>query len=551
MNLCANCDQPIGFKTLIFSLLPLWVTCRSCRARLVGNAFVRWVTLVLSLLVAVIASFSALVIFLGTLATDDVLFVLFENTGRVAGIVTLIAIITFLAALLILWPAGTFLIWRFGKFVTASNGQGVFRGFRDYFLATGIVSVIVVTWAIIYAGYSPITIVALVSWLFIPFLVLYRFYDHRLGNRLGWAAFIVLILWSGIFNMSALIFSVYAGLNFPKEQPFEEQLVFSPGLEAQEEAWYRLIGLVNAEQPDSKQVLDFLVTNIVSAPERDANYSSQVPQVIPLLAALNSELDEIRELLAQGREKEAEERYLRLWKAVENLTASSGGLIYHLVAMGQVLGLISFQIGDESAPPLRPYAELLEISAHIGGELDRSWKNAMALEYLVKKNAMLELTESDCGLSPSRLCLFELEWPFYDGYQLLRAEHASYLSLANAAGTPGSSGDSAQSAGDSEADFDEPKISIFKNPVGSTLQVATVPLVGKFAATMLETKGRLSIFSYVMEYRMSGELGEPPIDPFTGQPFMVKDKGDTIEITSARQQRDEPAVQYEVKKLVR
>ena len=86
---------------------------------------------------------------------------------------------------------------------------------RNYLLASGAVSFIVAVWAVIYAGYSPITVAFLVIWLLIPFLLLYRFYDFKLGRRTSRGAFLVLILGAGILNLSSLIFAVYAGVNFP------------------------------------------------------------------------------------------------------------------------------------------------------------------------------------------------------------------------------------------------------------------------------------------------------------------------------------------------
>ena len=50
---------------------------------------------------------------------------------------------------------------------------------------------------------------------------------------------------------------------------------------------------------------------------------------------------------------------------------------------------------------------------------------------------------------------------------------------------------------------------------------------------------------------MSGALGDPPIDPVTGEPFMLADKEDALEVTSERTGKDgKPAVRYEFRKQV-
>ena len=108
------------------------------------------------------------------------------------------------------------------------HDQGVAPGFRRYSLATGVISIVVLSWATVYAGYSPITIAVLVSWVFVPFLLLYRFYDYRLGNRSVRSVLFVSLIWTGVFKLSALIFAVYAGANFPKTPACQEQLSSLP-----------------------------------------------------------------------------------------------------------------------------------------------------------------------------------------------------------------------------------------------------------------------------------------------------------------------------------
>ena len=94
-----------------------------------------------------------------------------------------------------------------------------------------------------------------------------------------------------------------------------------------------------------------------------------------------------------------------------------------------------------------------------------------------------------------------------------------------------------------------------ENPVGShfnaTFTAITAPLLIDFPQGLQPTEARLSILRYVIQATESGEFSDVPIDPMTGEPFMVLDKRETIEITSQYMVDGQPAVRYEVAKVVR
>lgn len=41
MSRCPHCSQPIPFRTVLFSPYPVWISCPSCRAKLVGDCFIK------------------------------------------------------------------------------------------------------------------------------------------------------------------------------------------------------------------------------------------------------------------------------------------------------------------------------------------------------------------------------------------------------------------------------------------------------------------------------------------------------------------------------
>ena len=52
-----------------------------------------------------------------------------------------------------------------------------------------------------------------------------------------------------------------------------------------------------------------------------------------------------------------------------------------------------------------------------------------------------------------------------------------------------------------------------------------------------------------MESHLRGRFGDPPVDPLTGESFILNDKGQSIEIMSAdTNKHGEPRVRYEITK---
>jgi hypothetical protein len=41
MSPCPHCGQPIPFRTVLFAAYPVWISCPSCHAKLVGDRFIK------------------------------------------------------------------------------------------------------------------------------------------------------------------------------------------------------------------------------------------------------------------------------------------------------------------------------------------------------------------------------------------------------------------------------------------------------------------------------------------------------------------------------
>ena len=94
-----------------------------------------------------------------------------------------------------------------------------------------------------------------------------------------------------------------------------------------------------------------------------------------------------------------------------------------------------------------------------------------------------------------------------------------------------------------------PQLLLFLNPIGSALEAAIVPNLGFFAGGYRTLEAELAAFGYILSVAEAGSLDVAvPISPLTGEPFIVTDKGETIEIAGPRSDGGEPAVRFEFRK---
>ena len=175
----------------------------------------------------------------------------------------------------------------------------------------------------------------------------------------------------------------------------------------------------------------------------------------------------------------------------------------------------------------------------------------MSLEYLKLKKLLSDYRQ-DISCGGDAICVaIGLRWPFFDQHKTIRAQHDRSLALVALSAEPISRNQRAlQAYRNKEADL--VTYSRLKNPVGSAFNAA-ISIIGwdQFIESPQLAKARLSVLRYVLEAAESGDYGNVPIEPMTGEPFMVTDNGDTVEITSAFLKDGEPAIRYEVPKVSR
>ena len=432
--------------------------------------------------------------------------------------------------------------------------------FRRILFGAGIVSAVLLAWMVLYGGLRPVSVAALLTLVMAPALLLYPKYEPRLGRVSGRIVAGFLDIWVVVIAVSALVIVVYSALNFPREGPFQEKLVVRVGPQAEQDAWKRLteMGLAPEGTYDAEDYIDLIAQGPFSMPEQQRlSLETPFPNLGSLIGLGESGREEVAELIAEGRPDEAYEKYLLLWSVADNMIGGEGSitLIQYLIGVDLGYALADFHLEDDNSARLPGDERLSEIVERYERRLAGAFERAISGEYGWGKE-IAEHPEDWCrfgGLgsedSATWVCPFHLPWPFYDANKTLRVRHDLFFEMVelNRAAMHQSRSDSV----DLDERFERASaFSLWKNPVGSLVNAATLPFLSRFAHRDHELKAKLTILAYLVRATESGRLGSPPTNPLTGTPFVVTDKGDRIEIRSAhRGDGIEPRLWYDGPKV--
>ena len=320
---CPQCSEGIPELTLTGGLSPLWISCVACGAGLAGNRAVQ----VFSILNTLVAGAALLFgIYVGAIAAivsgKPLIFFLGITSAIVVALPLTIAV-----------RIAESLILRGGRarYAVATSGQRVPLLVRTYLVSVGVLSIVMLSFLVLYAEFSTGGETVLVSSAFVPFLLLFPIYETELGGRARKTATSILLVWAGTVLSFSAIFAIYAGYNFPKQGPFTEELELTPRKLSEYDAWREFMVLSWDESADRETKLQFFADNVISVPDEDFEFrllpTTRVPNLVGYSALPEQELEEIRALIDQRDSAEANARYVSLWRVVDNIATGNVGLI--------------------------------------------------------------------------------------------------------------------------------------------------------------------------------------------------------------------------------
>ena len=394
-----------------------------------------------------------------------------------------------------------------------------------------------------------------------PLLLSYRLYDTRLPSGVDEGAASILAGWSLIVGIVSVVVVVLSVFNFPKEGPFEEELVITFGPQTEQDAWDRLVGLTADGDSEANRdaALDILANTAISIPERPLLFDTLFPMFVAFSDLGESGTQNVEELLGQVEVDRAYEEYLRLWTIAHNMVAAQGPitLIQYLIGVGLGVSLSEFYLDPEGVEigTLPIDERLLEVTGRMDVAVSHGFAKGMAAEYRAVKDTLVESAEETCdqfGFTGSFLgvCFTEMPWPFYDKNKTLRTVHDLYAKAVAVSQEP-AYGRRDQMLEEAREEFDAvARWSFWTDPVGSAFLAAVVPQIVGFAGRHDPLKSRLAIMRWAIAGAQSGDYSDVPIDPMTGQPFRVTDKGATLEVETESESDEGEPIKYEIKKAL-
>ena len=418
------------------------------------------------------------------------------------------------------------------------------------FLGAAVVSLLLLAWMVLYAGLNAFSIVTVPTLLFAAALRLYPKYRSRLGTDAGEVVALALGTWSVVIAASAVVIAIYSGINFPKEGDFEEQLLLEFGPLAEQEAWLQIRPPSFARtftQDQAEDVARVLEAGPVSMPREASIITGPAPPFFLLSDLVASETKEVGFLVRDGQWDEARTRYARLWTIAYNLVRAEGpmGFGQYLVAVDLGHVLTDFYLKEANSSRLNRGRSLLETVAAFSSTLRGAYESGVTVQYVYSRDFIMqpeELCKDATGLDYEYLgvCIFRLPWPFYDTNKTIRELHDVLLDRVRLTMPPRRAGEPVPES------YRRPEVSIWKNHVGSKL-LNDLAQFESFTIKDDELRSKLAILTWVIDGRHSGDFDDPPVDPLTGEPFTVTDKGGSVEIRSSYATMDGPLT-YEVSK---
>ncbi|MBI4199678.1 MAG: hypothetical protein HY535_04305 [Chloroflexi bacterium] len=387
-------------------------------------------------------------------------------------------------------------------------------------------------------------------------LLLYARYAGRIHRLLRTGLMTLLVIYSVPVNALALAVPVYVIANFPPERPFQERLALSFGPKHEQEAyeeWKGLSASFSDTEQDRAKVLDFLEGHVLSMAEYDLKSSDPgIPGYVSLLSVFDKELEEVLRLARQGNQAEARQRYARLWRVCRNLVSGNGPVIQHLVGVAGIDRLVSSYLENTDHLSATVDQDVLNIAKDAMEDLDTSFSQAMNREYYWIRFVLRDASPADlAALGRAEKLPLDLlpTWPLLDKNKTLRKAHEYYELIVTPRGVSETMEQRLDAIQRKLAEASN--VSFLHNPVGSIMLDLLLPSVHRFVARKDQSKARLVIFQYVAKSLDAGQFGPAPVDPLTGTPFLMADRGDSVEIRSEYVGTGGSAITYQVKKPLR
>jgi len=435
---------------------------------------------------------------------------------------------------------------------------------KKYFFITGLIIIFINILVIYLFGIANFNFKNYISLAFFFAFIFYYKYYNIVNTKFLKILKSVLILFSIFIYFWIIFICGYMIINYPEEKKFEEKLILPHADKNWEENYYLLAeklleyqkkyqnkikidkeliyqyrsepaieSLLEKTYNDRKKIIDFIISNNITLPEKEINFYSVTPKSLEIMNIFKLELIEITKYINEGNFDAAEEKYTKLWHFVQSNNNSNLTMILYIVNTSCIDLLINFYFNSE-IKLLNSRNEIIDMIKSIDRTLEDKGKISFRYEYQylrkILKNNDAEFFKQFNGLTDQNLkfIFFNNGWPFYDQYKTWRIYHEIFYKLELLFQKP------FYSLSDGLKDYENfikknTEFSYFINPIGQLVLTFSTPC---FSGAILKKeilKSKINLFLHILNSSDKELLDNIPTDNLTGRPYkIIKNDASTI-----------------------
>ncbi len=456
---------------------------------------------------------------------------------------------------------------------------------KRYFFITGIILILMHILTFYLFREFEYDIDNYISIFFLVAYIFYHKYSSKVNNKILKAINVILIFYSLFIYLFSLGIVGYMIINFPKEKFFEEKLLLPISDKIHEKNYYLMIEkfdgfykkyknkikidenkiyqyktdttaeiLLKESSIDRDNLIDFIINNKSSVPEKEMNPGGKIPRLLILLNIVKLELIEVSKNLQNNEFDLAEQKYNKLWKVALSLNTENQIMIQYLVNIACINILINFYFNSDLKIE-NTHTEISKITNYIYNSIDNRAKIFLAYEYQNSKNFLQSIDAktfdelNEMIGNNMKLKYFNKGWPFYDYYKTLRIFHDNFYKSELLFHKP------YYKLGEDLKEYSSfikaaTEFSYFKNPVGKTILIMGIGNISGSVLGKEICKSKLNLFIHILNSSNKKVDENIPVDNLTGKPYtVIKEKTVTIIKSEFKVKNCQGDIIYKIKKV--
>ena len=409
------------------------------------------------------------------------------------------------------------------------------------------------------------------NYIFVAVLIIYLIYifiRKKISGKISQIFSCLAYVYIFIAALIIFFIAILLFINIPKNTVFEEKLFLNKTTDISKENFYLIYAKINEfsnkyseflschsndiknhlyneeikkilflTQTDRNDIIDFLLKNKISIPDKEIKPSGIIPQYILILTIINLEIIDIKHTNLTISKKIIQDKYLNLWLMLDSMLDNCSSIIEYLVILDGMNILQDYFVID-GIENLDNNNTLLEIIKRIEKKIDKN-SFFLSYEYFAFKNAFnifhndMKNSKNINKISNNKYIVAILKngWPLYDYYKTLKIIHTLFYKIKMMLNKPYYLQiDDIKSYQDYIDNnfifFNQININLFENLIGKLFLECMEPSKNKLLTIILKKeicKSKLNITKYIIETNKFVIKLDIPVDNLTGKKYFFEE----------------------------